>query len=165
VNRLAPMMSSVKSDWETPDEVLDLVREVFGGEIDLDPCSVKGNPTGAGEHFYPPLDGLAMSWHGRVFLNPPYGRALPAWVKKASTERADTIGLVPARPDTRWFQDWCAPPTGADAVCFWRGRLTFKGAPHPAPFPSALVLWCDRPRVMLRGRFASVFGKKGAIWL
>jgi len=33
----ATLMSSEKMDWQTPDNVLDLVREVYGGAIVLDP--------------------------------------------------------------------------------------------------------------------------------
>lgn len=45
MNRLAPLMSSAKDDWQTPAEVLELVRKV--GPIVLDPCTTVDNPTGA----------------------------------------------------------------------------------------------------------------------
>lgn len=49
---------------------------------------------------------------------------------------------------------------GADAVCFWRGRLNFIGAPSGAPFPSALVYFGERVH-----RFIDAFHGVGAIWI
>lgn len=39
---LAPLMSSEKPDWLTPDVILGLVREV--APIALDPCTTEENP-------------------------------------------------------------------------------------------------------------------------
>lgn len=42
----------------------------------------------------------------RVFCNPPYGRELPKWIKKAHDEAekgALVVMLIPARTDTRAF--------------------------------------------------------------
>ena len=57
-------------------------------------------------------DGLSLDWFGRVFMNPPYGRALSHWVSKAKSaadKGAMVVGLVPARTDTAWWQDHVAP--------------------------------------------------------
>jgi phage N-6-adenine-methyltransferase len=137
------LLSSVKHDWRTPDEVLSLVRRL--GCIDLDPATAPDNPTGA-RRFYTAADnGLRQSWEstGIVYCNPPYGRALGPWAKKMRDEgsRNEIVALLPARPDTRWFQEYV---TTASALCFWRGRMTFEGAPAPAPFPSVLAYWGDR---------------------
>lgn len=133
--------SSVKQDWQTPDEVLDVVRQC--GPIGLDPCTVASNPTGAMLWSTPHDDGLITDWSacirhvgGNVFMNPPYGRECKAWVAKAIEEGeagCPIITLTAARPDSRWGQ---ALLSSADAVCWWRGRIRFRGAPHPAPFPS-----------------------------
>lgn len=140
---LAPLLSSAKMDWETPDCVLDRVRRI--GNIELDPCTTAANPVGARRFFYPPaFDGLEESWslgslHGLVYVNPPYGRELPWWVAKCVNESrspADhVVLLVPSRTDTAWFG---LASRHASARCFWRGRLKFRGAAHPAPFPSAV---------------------------
>jgi phage N-6-adenine-methyltransferase len=141
----AALLSSAKMDWQTPDEVLDLVRQV--GTIALDPCTTAENPTGAQYALTPVEDGLSHPWWvydtvGLVYVNPPYGRSLPAWAEKCAVEgpvcRGGLVMLVPARPDTRW---WRRCVDTAQAVAFWRGRLRFKGAPASAPFPSALIYW------------------------
>jgi phage N-6-adenine-methyltransferase len=152
--------SSVKMDWQTPDSLLDLVRQV--GPIDLDPCTVMENPTRAKFFCTPENDGLSKPWtemaRGLIYVNPPYGRELPEWVAKCVAEaeaRAEIVLLTPARPDTRWFQT-AASRTGTATVLFWKGRIKFRGAPASAPFPSAIFYWGPRPE-----RFREVFAGKG----
>lgn len=167
----APLMfSSDNQRWQTPRVVLDLVREM--GPIALDPSADLDAPfavvnyAGKAHNFF---SGLEESWrgHGLVYCNPPYGRALEQWAKKAhwefvkqaffpatmNFERDELVLLVPARPDTRWWQRYI---TRAAAICFWTGRITFVGAKHAAPFPSALVYFGYRPE-----RFVEVFKKRG----
>jgi site-specific DNA-methyltransferase (adenine-specific) len=175
-------MSSAKSDWQTPAEVLDRVRRV--APIALDPATTRDNPTGAAvicvEHGPMPgdaevvlVDGLAegRNWQfpgpglpeeGLIYVNPPYGRDIWRWTGKCRWEGihgAEVIALLPARTDTRCWED-CTPPDAAQAVCFWRGRLTFVGAPNCAPFPSCLVYYGPR-----KFRFADAFADAGAIWI
>lgn len=67
--------SSESNEWYTPARYIDAVRELFGGDIDLDPAtSVSANETvRASQIFTIKDDALSQDWHGRVFLNPPYG--------------------------------------------------------------------------------------------
>ncbi len=161
---LKPLMSSAKSDWWTPDEVLGRVR-MFGGSIQLDPCAATDTDIAA-VNLTADDGGLVEDWigvgggdEGTTFVNPPYGREIGSWVNACHEWwRAgciDVIALVPARTDTRWFKTcWDT----ASAICFWEGRITFVGAEHPAPFPSALVYWGESLR-----RFSSVFGDVGKV--
>ncbi len=87
------------------------------GRFDLDPCAPRKTRTRV--HLTVDDDGLSVAWHGVVFVNPPYGRGLAAWVAKAH-------GEVEA---------------GRAAVFFLRGRLRFGAGTQSAPFPSALVVW------------------------
>lgn len=62
------------ASWCTPPEILDVVREAFGGEIGLDPCSNPEATVGALIDYTLPFDGLAADWDAKsVFVNPPYG--------------------------------------------------------------------------------------------
>lgn len=93
---------------------------------------------------------------GLVYCNPPYSN-LKEWSSKMSAEGlrgTEIIGLVPSRTDTKWWRDI----TTAAVICFWRGRITFEGAPASAPFPSAIPYWGPTP-----DRFCEVFGPYG--WL
>jgi len=72
--------------WNTPEYILKAVREAFGGQIDLDPCSNSTSGVGSICSFsLPEADGLNASWHkytdsrGNVvypknaYSNPPFG--------------------------------------------------------------------------------------------
>lgn len=141
------VMSSAKTggrdDWETPDCVLERVRMV--GQIGLDPCAPVGrNPVGARIVYDERKDGLSFSWVAAIdeitFINPPYSQ-LRRWVNRCDEGwQCEVIALVPARTDTRAWNE-----ISPNVVAFWRGRLTFRGAQGPAPFPSALLYWGDRP--------------------
>lgn len=158
MTNLAPLMSSAKPDWQTPDVVLDLVRQFNGGTIGLDPCTVDDNPTGARHWYTPREDGLSQDWcgYGLVYVNPPYGRTIGHWTAKcisAYLDGAEIVALLPARTDARW---WQVEIGAVPAVCFWRGRLRFRGAEASAPFPSAI--WYLGPR---RFAFRDAFSPRG----
>jgi len=73
------------NDWNTPEYLLEYVRQFFGGTIGLDPCSNASSTVGAVTNFtFPEEDGLTQPWRSggvrgtNVFVNPPYG---PYYVK------------------------------------------------------------------------------------
>jgi phage N-6-adenine-methyltransferase len=141
-----PANASVVQNWRTPKDLLERLYLVFG-PFDLDPCSPTHDralaPVRARMYFTETDDGLSLPWTGTVFLNPPYGRALPQWISKAREEvelgRASVaVALVPARTDTSWWHSYIAQK--AD-VFFLKGRLRFGDSAQSAPFPSALVIW------------------------
>jgi phage N-6-adenine-methyltransferase len=145
----ATLFSSDVMDWQTPDDVLDVIRRM--GPIELDPCTSADNPTGALAHFTPAEDGLAKPWtsDGLVYVNPPYGRAMRLWMRKLRDEHQsgrvdEAILLIPARTDTAAWAQYVA--LDAIAVAFWHGRIRFRRAPAGAPFPSAFVYYGFRPR-------------------
>lgn len=133
--------------WRTPAGVFtDLDREF---DFTLDPCAAGPIKRGI-QWFGARDDGLAHPWHGRVFVNPPYGRAIADWMAKIVAERVNCeviVALVPARSDTAWWHD-CA--LLADQVRFVRGRLSFEGVATAggrrlragaSPFPSVLLVY------------------------
>ena len=75
-------------------------------------------------------------------MNPPYGKVISLWMKKAyesSLEGATVVCLVPARTDTKWWHTYVIPH--AKEVRFIQGRLKFVGGKNTAPFPSAVVIY------------------------
>lgn len=109
-------------DWVTPRYILDAL-----GEFDLDPCAgaVIPWPT-AREMVSPPTDGLRIEWHGRVWLNPPYGNPQNPWLKKLR-DHGNGIALVPVCTETkeRWFRYVWGHNAG---ICYLKGRISFH---HP----------------------------------
>jgi len=93
--------SSGNVEWYTPLDIIEAVKKVFGGEIDLDPATsleanarigarqaylepgclevpielTANNPAVRFYRQYREQDGLSKEWEGRVWLNPPFGQA------------------------------------------------------------------------------------------
>ena len=129
--------SSKNMTFATPQDFFDKLDREF--HFTLDPCCVKETAK-CGKFYTPEDDGLAQDWSGdRVFMNPPYGRQIKIWMKKAVEEAqrgALVVCLVPARTDTAWWHDYAMQ----GEVRFIRGRLKFGNATDNAPFPSAVVV-------------------------
>lgn len=96
--------SSETDQWSTPQDFYDKLDKVF--HFTLDPCADDNNAK-APSYYTKADDGLSRSWDGeRVFMNPPYGREIGEWVEKASKTVGLVVCLVPARTDTRWWQQF-----------------------------------------------------------
>jgi len=140
---------SSKTDlWETPQDTFDALAAEFG-PFDLDVCATSENAKCA-RYYTRDDDGLTQPWDGVCWMNPPYGREIKAWMRKAyeaSQNGATVVCLVPARTDTAWWHDYAMK----GQIRFLRGRLKFGGAAKCAPFPSAVVVFANAP-VHLRNR-------------
>lgn len=138
------LYSSENTIWETPQGFFDMLDKEFN--FTLDPCATAENAK-CDTFFTPADDGLKQDWSGHVvFMNPPYGRKIGKWIRKAYTESqkgAIVVALIPARTDTKYWHDFCMR---AKEIRLVKGRLTFSGAEHSAPFPSAVVIFKQHGR-------------------
>lgn len=133
----AGLFTSKTDDWSTPQDFFDKLNAEFG--FNLDPCASKENAK-CSRFFTQEDDGLQQKWTGRVFMNPPYGRQIGLWVKKAYESYrggAVVVCLLPARTDTKWFHEYCVK----GQIRFIKGRLKFGGSSNSAPFPSMVVIF------------------------
>jgi hypothetical protein len=134
--------NSRTDEWLTPPEI---IRSL--GLFDLDPCSPINRPWDTAKHHFTIEDhGLLQEWFGRVWLNPPYGKALEAWMEKMSLHN-NGISLVFARTETQFFQRFVFPV--ADSILFLEGRITFcnKGgmrARFDGGAPSVLIAYGEQ---------------------
>lgn len=133
------VMFSSKTDlWETPQELFDELNHEF--HFTLDVCALPENAK-CSRYYTPEQDGLSQPWEGVCWCNPPYGREIGAWVRKAlfsSARGATVVMLLPARTDTRWFHEYI---WNKAEIRFIKGRLKFGGSKNSAPFPSMLVVF------------------------
>lgn len=109
------LYTSDTAEHYTPGDVLDLVVEVMGG-IDLDPCADPGRRVPAAAHYTAEVDGLRRPWSGRVFMNPPYGRNIGAWVDRLVEAHAAGCGSWAMREVRRFplpFAIWAATVIGS----------------------------------------------------
>ena len=152
------LYTSDSDDWRTPTRILEPVVTTLG-EIDLDPCADDEREVPAANHMTKADDGLAQDWFGRIYMNPPYGGVIAAWVDKlidsyqvGAVDAA--VALVPARTDTKWMRQFAEYPR----AYIW-GRISFSDSDTAAPFPScAIYLGDDTPR------FISAFAELGDLY-
>lgn len=142
------LLSSKKMDWCTPQDFFKKLDGEFHFVLDA-AATVKSAKC---ERFFTPTDdALKQSWQvrGTVFCNPPYGRDLGKWIRKAFEESRSgqrIVLLIPARTDTAYFHDYIYQKA---EIRFIRGRLKFTDedgkAGDSAPFPSMVVIYNSRP--------------------
>jgi hypothetical protein len=104
--------------WLTPKWLIDAL-----GPFDLDPCAAPSpRPWATATKMNElPSDGLAMDWVGRVFLNPPYGKFVPIWLRRLANH-GKGCALLFARTDTAWFHEGYRL---ADSVFLLEKRIRF----------------------------------------
>ena len=137
--------------WATPPEAFDPLHAEHRFTLDVcaapDSAKVPRFFAEAGAAGALAFDGLAQSWAGEwVWMNPPYGREIYAWTRKARLEVAAgcplVVGLLPASTDLAW---WHEDVIGhAEILRWYRGRIRFlTGGPYRASgfFPSVAVAW------------------------
>lgn len=150
------LLSSQNTNWCTPQDFFDRLDAEFHFVLD---AAATDKSAKCRKYYTPETDGLKQSWDckGAVFCNPPYGRKIREWVKKAFVEAKSgttIVLLIPARTDTTYFHDYIY---GKAEIRFIRGRLRFtdecgspkinrNGKPMPAPFPSMVVIYNSRQR-------------------
>lgn len=131
------MFSSKNDKWSTPPSLFDELNNLYHFETDV--CASPENAK-CEKYFTEEQDGLKQEWKGVCWMNPPYGRSIDRWIKKAyesSLNGAVVVCLVPSRTDTAWWHDYCMK----GKITFIRGRLKFGDSKNAAPFPSAIVVF------------------------
>ena len=141
------LRTSNTPEWATPQDFFDELDEEFGFTLDV--CATPENAK-CERYFTEADDGLAQDWSGEVcWMNPPYGRVIGGWMRKAyeeSQKGATVVCLVPARTDTAWWWD-TAMKVWPHGIRLVRGRLKFGDGQGSAPFPSAVVVFGQAPHI------------------
>lgn len=127
----------IKTDYETPDYIFDPLNEEFGFTLDVaaTPENAKTKRFFTKEH-----DGLSQKWEGVCWMNPPFGREMKKWVKKAFDEwqtGCTVVCLLPVRSNTAWWHDYVMK----GEVRFIRGEVKFKGHNNGLWLPMAIIVF------------------------
>lgn len=141
------LMSSLTDQWATPQDLFDKLNDKH--KFTLDVCASDWNHK-CDRYFDIDDDGLIQDWGKEVcWMNPPYGRSIGFWMRKAAEAAelgATVVCLVPARTDTAWWHDYAM----RGEIEFIRGRIKFvsqDGQGDAAPFPSAIVTFLPSDRI------------------
>jgi phage N-6-adenine-methyltransferase len=128
------------SDWGTPHELFDKLDNEF--HFTLDVCASYWN-TKVKKYFSENEDGLKKNWYKNIcWMNPPYGKVLNDWMKKAyeeSQKGATVVCLVPAATDTNWWHEYAMK----GEIRYLRGRprfLTKEGTWQQTFSPSVIII-------------------------
>ena len=130
INKFKGMMTSLTPNWATPKWLYEELDKEF--HFDFDPCPLNEKPD---------FDGLSVEWGKVNYINPPYGRVIGNWIKKAyevASGGGICVMLLPSRTDTRWWHSFVMK---ADEIRFIVGRLKFGDMKGCAPFPSCIVIF------------------------
>jgi len=134
--------SSEKMDWGTPQFLYDQLDAEFGFNVDV--CAHELNHK-CYNYFTEDDDGLSLDWVGTCWMNPPYGREIGKWIKKAYEESlrgATVVCLIPSRTDTKYWHDYVM---NAAEIRLVKGRIKFVHSEElhsaSAPFPSAIIVF------------------------
>ena len=157
--------NSGNNEWYTPAKYIDLAREVMGG-IDCDPATseIANQTVKAKTIFTVEDDGLAQTWRGRVWMNPPYAQPLMSAFAEAvsakfeSGEIEQACILVNNATETQWFQRMVSV---ANAVCFPKSRIKFldsQGKPGAPLQGQAIIYMGDNIEL-----FVAAFKLEGAV--
>ena len=166
-------VNTLSMSWGTPRKYVDAVREVFGGQIDLDPCSNEFSVVEADvEYRLPNNDGLKESWDfPTIYVNPPYGidkehgTTIKNWLSHCAHANAEygseVLALVPVAANTAHWKKYVF--TRAAGICFlYDTRLRFlengRDVGKGAPMACAMVYWGSE-----FNRFYDVFIQHGAV--
>ena len=143
------LFSSDRQDWATPWSLFEAVNKEFN--FKLDAAAAKHNAK-VDAFISEEENSLDTSWwdiagDDYVWLNPPYGREIGQWIKKAyieSTKGCKVVCLTFCRTDTQWWHKWAMR---AAEIRLIPGRITFEGADNSAPAPSCLLIFDESKRL------------------
>lgn len=135
---MSPTAIGRNDDWGTPQKLYDALDREFGFDIDV--CANESNHKHE-RYWTIEDDGLKQNWAGLTcFMNPPYGRTIGDWIRKAAesaSKGAVVVAVIPCRTDARWWADVMK----ASEIRLIKGRLHYNDGPQTAPFPSCIVIW------------------------
>jgi hypothetical protein len=179
----AVQLSAESVEHYGPDYLAPMIRDVFGGPIDLDPASCPQANQLIGATWYYSNRGLEKRWFGSMYVNPPGGRIryptkfhnqAAVWYatlahRFAQGQVAQAVFMVFNLELIRYAQGWkvrqpfefpyCAPKERID---FWKPGPQGRPVPQGAPgHPNAIIYM--GPNV---DRFAEVFraARPGTDW-
>ena len=166
-------INTLSQSWGTPNKYVNAIKEMFGGYIDLDPCSNEFSVVNAKVEYSLPLhDGLKESWnYPKIYVNPPYGidkereTSIKNWLERCvfahEEYNSEVLALVPVAPNTSHWKKFVF--TKADSICFlYDTRLRFlengNNSRKGAPMACAMIYWGTN-----QNKFYRIFIEYGAV--
>lgn len=134
------LLSSKNMCWCTPQDFFDALNKEF--DFVLDPAATDKTAK-CGLYYTPETDGLSQSWDcgGAVFCNPPYGREIGKWVKKAFEEARGGIRSFYLSPRGRIQRISTITYTGKRKSASYAGGFASQTTKATPPIPRPSLQW------------------------
>ena len=140
--------------WGTPQHIYDNLNVRF--KFDLDACAMNADVAKNKNFISEKQNALKIDWKGKtIFMNPPYGRAIKAFMQKAKEQvlkhDLTVVCLIPNSTGTLWFKENVKPVL--DEMIIFHKRMQFidldassKNYSTSANFDSIVVVLKKNPR-------------------
>jgi hypothetical protein len=159
--------TSGDDEYYTPGFILAAARTMLTG-ISLDPASSPqaNKSVGAARIYTREDDGLSKHWHGRIWLNHPFGRVSnPLWINKLFVEYdehrvTEAICITFASTSEAWFKPLLYYPQ-----CFLVPRTNYlipTGEVKRGVTKGSVVTYLGKDRNDWK-RFANIFAPLGVV--
>jgi len=151
---MATSHGSSSIHWGTPDHIYDNLKRRFN--FDLDACAMNADVAKHKNFISETQNALKIDWAANtVFMNPPYGRAIKAFMQKAKEQvlkhNLTVVCLIPNSTGTLWFKENVKPVL--DEMIIFHKRMQFidlddssKNKTTSANFDSIAVVLKKNPR-------------------
>jgi len=141
---------SKQIEYSTPINLFKPLAEEFNLEIDV--CA---SPNNAKLDTYWTIedDALKQNWIGNCWMNPPFGRHIGKWVKKAWEDSKKFGGtkvcLVPVRSNTVWWNEVIHDAE----IRFIIGEVNFNNEKRGLWLPMCILIFGERAK---KGHFSTI---------
>ena len=120
------------NDVATPKSLYDILNAEF--KFDFDPCPFC--------HDISKWNGLEIDWKKSNFVNPPYGKEISKWTKKAIVEMRkgnSSVFLITARTSSKYWMETIY--RYAKEIRFLKTGVFFEGFDQKCPLPLAIIVY------------------------
>jgi phage N-6-adenine-methyltransferase len=116
------MPKSKSTEWETPQWLFDKLNDIFNFIID-GACTYQNCKCPCAS-----VENDSIEWTSATFVNPPYGKELNNFIKKAKEQHlkyeTDIVLLIPASTEIKAWHEHIWP--FASYILFLKGRVNFE---------------------------------------
>ena len=133
---------SKKTEYSTPPKIVEPLIKEFN--ITKDVCASSENHK-LPDYWTKEDDALAKTWEGNCWMNPPFGRHISKWVRKAYSEASNgtKVCLIPVRSNTKWW----AEVSPNSEIRFINGEVNFNNEPRGLWLPMCIIIFGEQAKV------------------
>ncbi len=133
---------SNKIEYSTPPKIVEPLIKEFN--ITKDVCASSKNHK-LPDYWTKEDDALTKTWNGNCWMNPPFGRQISKWVRKAYSESGNgtQVCLIPVRSNTKWW----AEVSPNSEIRFINGEVNFNNEPRGLWLPMCIIIFGEQAKI------------------